>query len=74
VSGRRGRQTVLAAAIVALSLALSLFHFYSTYCGQGEVHAHRSTHLAFMLVLAYLFFPFRRRHFGDRWAGRSPST
>ncbi|MCI0546751.1 MAG: TRAP transporter permease [Candidatus Rokubacteria bacterium] len=62
---RRGPQTVLAAAIVVLSLALSLFHFYSTYYGQAEAHTHRSTHLAFMLVLAFLFFPFRRRHFSD---------
>jgi TRAP transporter 4TM/12TM fusion protein len=62
---RGGPQTALAAAIVVLSLALSLFHFYSTYFGQGEVHAHRSMHLAFMLVLAFLFFPFRRRHFSD---------
>jgi len=62
---RRGPQTVLAAAIVVLSLTLSLFHFYSTYFGQAEVHAHRSTHLAFMLVLAFLFFPFRRRRFSD---------
>jgi TRAP transporter 4TM/12TM fusion protein len=62
---RRGPQTVLAAAIVALSMALSLFHFYSTYYGQAEVHTHRSTHLAFMLILAILFFPCRRRHFTD---------
>ena len=62
---RRGPQTVLAAAIVVLSLTLSLFHFYSTYYGQAEVHAHRSTHLAFMLILTFLFFPFRRRHFSD---------
>ena len=62
---RRGPQTILAAAIVVISMALSLFHFYSTYYGQTEVHTHRSTHLAFMLVLAFLFFPFRRRHFSD---------
>jgi TRAP transporter 4TM/12TM fusion protein len=62
---RRGPQTLLAAAIVVLSLALCLFHFYSTYYGQAEVHSHRSTHLAFMLILAFLFFPFRRRHFTD---------
>jgi TRAP transporter 4TM/12TM fusion protein len=62
---RRGPQTVLAAAIVVLSMALCLFHFYSTYYGQAEVHTHRSTHLAFMLILAFLFFPFRRRHFAD---------
>jgi TRAP transporter 4TM/12TM fusion protein len=62
---RRGPQTVLAAAIVILSMALSLFHFYSTYYGQAEVHTHRSTHLALMLILAFLFFPFRRKHFSD---------
>ena len=62
---RRNPQTALAAAIVVLSMALCLFHFYSTYYGQAEVHTHRSTHLAFMLVLAFLFFPFGRTHFGD---------
>lgn len=62
---RRGPQTVLAAAIVVLSLAMSLFHLYSTYYGQAETHAHRSTHLAFMLVLAFVFFPFRRKTFSD---------
>jgi TRAP transporter 4TM/12TM fusion protein len=66
---RRGPRTVLAGAIVVLSLALSLFHFYSTYFGQGEAHAHRSTHLAFMLVLTFLLFPLGRQRFSDpiRW-------
>jgi TRAP transporter 4TM/12TM fusion protein len=62
---RRAPQTALAAAIVVLSLALSLFHFYSTYFGQAEAHAHRSTHLAFMLVLAFLLFPLRRAHWSE---------
>ena len=62
---RRGPQTILAAAIVVLSMALSLFHFYSTYYGQAEVHTHRSTHLAFMIILTFLFFPFGRKHFSD---------
>lgn len=62
---RGGPQAVLAGAIVVLSLSLSLFHFYSTYFGQTEVHTHRSTHLAFMLVLAILFFPFGRKHWSD---------
>jgi TRAP transporter 4TM/12TM fusion protein len=62
---RHGPQTWLAAAIVVLSMALSVFHFYSTYYGQAEVHTHRSTHLAFMLVLAFLFFPFRRTHWSE---------
>lgn len=62
---RRGPQTWLAAAIVVLSLAMCVFHFYSTYYGQAEVHTHRSTHLAFMLILAFLFFPLGRRHWSD---------
>ena len=62
---RRGPQTILAVAIAVLSMALCLFHFYSTYYGQAEVHAHRSTHLAFMVILAFLFFPFGRKHFSD---------
>ncbi len=62
---RRGPQTLLAGAIVVLSMALSAFHFYSTYYGQSEVHTHRSTHLAFMLILAFLFFPLGRKHWSD---------
>ncbi|MGH7384989.1 MAG: TRAP transporter permease [Candidatus Rokuibacteriota bacterium] len=62
---RRGPQATLAAAIVVLSMALCAFHFYSTYYGQAEVHTHRSTHLAFMLILAFLFFPFGRKHWSD---------
>ena len=65
LSRRRGPQTILAAAIVVLSMTLCVFHFYSTYYGQTEVHAHRSTHLAFMVILAFLFFPFGRQHFSD---------
>ena len=62
---RRGPQTLLAAAIVVLSMAMCVFHFYSTYYGQAEVHTHRSTHLAFMIILAFLFFPLGRRHWSD---------
>jgi len=64
-SRRGGPQTWLAAVIVVLSMALCAFHFYSTYYGQAEVHTHRSTHLAFMLILAFLFFPFARKHWSD---------
>ncbi len=59
----RGPQTIIAAAIVVLSLALGLFQFYSTYFGQAEGHTHRSTHLAFMLLLAFLLFPLGRKSF-----------
>jgi TRAP transporter 4TM/12TM fusion protein len=59
----RGPQTAIAAAIVVLSLTLGLFHFYSTYFGQAEGHTHRSMHVAFMAVLAYLFYPLGRSGF-----------
>jgi TRAP transporter 4TM/12TM fusion protein len=65
VGRRRGARAVIAAAIVVLSLALALFQFYSTYFGQAEGHTHRSTHLAFMVLLAYLLFPLGRKVFGD---------
>lgn len=61
----RGPQAVVAVAIVGVSLALGLFQFYSTYFGQAEGHTHRSTHLAFMLLLAFLFFPLGRKSFAD---------
>jgi TRAP transporter 4TM/12TM fusion protein len=61
----RGPQTVLAFAIVTLSLGLGIFQFYSTYFGQAEGHTHRSTHLAFMLLLAYLLFPLGRKSFAE---------
>jgi TRAP transporter 4TM/12TM fusion protein len=66
---RFSSQTAVAGAIVALSTALSFLHFYSTYFGQAEPHVHRSTHLAFMLVLAFLFFPLGRRSWREplRW-------
>jgi TRAP transporter 4TM/12TM fusion protein len=59
----RGPQTAVALGIVVLSLALGLFHFYSTFFGQAEGHTHRSTHLAFMAVIAYLVHPLGRRGF-----------
>lgn len=64
---RRGLspQSVLAFAIVLLSVSLNLFHFYSTYFGQAEAHTHRSTHLAFMLLLTLLLFPLGRKSFRE---------
>ncbi len=60
-----GPQAAVAVAIVGLSLALGLFHFYSTYFGQAEGHNHRSTSLCLMILLAFLFFPLKRRRFTD---------
>ncbi len=54
-------QTAVAFCVVVLSITLSFLHFYSTYFGQAEPHIHRSTHLALMLVLAFLFFPLGRK-------------
>jgi TRAP transporter 4TM/12TM fusion protein len=49
--------------IVVLSVGLGLFHFYSTLFGQAEGHTHRSTSLALMSLLAFLFFPLGRKSF-----------
>ena len=65
VQRRRGPQTLLAIGIVVLSVSLNVFHFYSTYFGQTEIHAHRSTHLAMMLLIAILLYPLGRRNFAD---------
>ncbi|MGH7389766.1 MAG: TRAP transporter permease [Candidatus Rokuibacteriota bacterium] len=61
----RGSQRALAFAIVGLSVALGLFHFYSTLFGQAEGHTHRSTSLALMSLLAFLFFPLGRKSFAE---------
>jgi TRAP transporter 4TM/12TM fusion protein len=67
--GKLSSQTAVALLIVVLSTTLSFLHFYSTYFGQAEPHIHRSTHLALMLVLAFLFFPLGRKSWRDplRW-------
>ena len=59
--GKLSSQTMVAFCVVVLSITLSFLHFYSTYFGQAEPHIHRSTHLALMLVLAFLFFPLGRQ-------------
>ncbi|MGH2393914.1 MAG: TRAP transporter permease, partial [Candidatus Limnocylindria bacterium] len=59
----RGPQRGVAFAIVVLSVALGVFHFYSTLFGQAEGHTHRSTSLALMSLLAFLFFPLGRKGF-----------
>jgi TRAP transporter 4TM/12TM fusion protein len=63
----RGRppQRALALVIVVLAVALGVFHFYSTLFGQAEGHAHRSTSLALMSLLAFLFFPLGRKSFTE---------
>jgi TRAP transporter 4TM/12TM fusion protein len=58
-------QRAVAFAIVVLAVALGVFHFYSTLFGQAEGHTHRSTSLAMMSLLAFLFFPLGRKRFTD---------
>jgi TRAP transporter 4TM/12TM fusion protein len=60
-----GPQRAVCSAIIVLSLTLGLFHFYSTLFGQAEGHTHRSTSLALMSLLAFLFFPLGRKNFTD---------
>ncbi len=49
-----------AAAVAALSIALALFHLFCALFGTPESRAFRSTHLAVMLVLAFLLRPLGR--------------
>jgi TRAP transporter 4TM/12TM fusion protein len=47
--------------ILALALAFSLFHLYTSAVGMLPATLQRSIHLTFAIVLAYLLYPFTRR-------------
>ncbi len=50
----------VACTVAALSIALALFHLFCALFGTPESRAFRSTHLAVMLVLAFLLRPLGR--------------
>lgn len=52
--------TVIAFACSALSIALAIFHLLVAVYGTPETRSFRSTHLAVMLVLAFLLNPLAR--------------
>jgi len=57
---------IIAISIVCISLALCFNHIYSGYFGQVEAHIFRSTHLTFILILAFFLYPTRRKQWNDR--------
>jgi len=46
--------------VFAVAVGMSLFQLYTAGFGLLNPHVQRSVHLAFILVLAFLLFPFRR--------------
>ena len=56
---------ILALSIVSLSVALSMYHLFLAYVGLVDAYSFRSTHLAFILVIAVLFKPLGRASWKD---------
>ena len=52
---------IVAFVAASLSVSLSLYHLFISYAGTVEAHAFRSTHLAFVLVVAFLIKPLGRK-------------
>lgn len=63
--GRRGPHYFIGLIITILSIGLSFYHLFIAYSGAVEAHAFRSTHLAFVLVLAFLLRPLGRKSWRD---------
>jgi len=57
---------IVAIATVSVALTLCFYHLYTGYFGQVEAHIFRSTHLSFILVLVFLFFPVGRKSWEDK--------
>ena len=57
----------------ALSVALALFHVYVVGFETPESHSFRSTHLAVMMVLAFLIYPMFRASVLDSLTGKTPA-
>ncbi|MBE0466241.1 MAG: TRAP transporter permease [Candidatus Desulforudis sp.] len=59
---RRSVTGFFALLLLAVCLAMSLFHLYTAGFGVLEAMKQRSVHLSFALVLAFLAFPFSRQY------------
>ena len=60
------RLTGVSATVVAVVAGLmSLFHLYTARFGTFEALRQRSAHVAFVMALVFLLYPFRRRHAGE---------
>ncbi|MFW6052334.1 MAG: TRAP transporter permease [Desulfosalsimonas sp.] len=60
-----GAHYFLGLLIAILAVSLSLYHLFIAYAGSVEAHVFRSTHLAFILILAFLLNPLGRRTWKD---------
>ncbi len=56
----------IAFVIAAALVAMSAYHFYASGFGLIRELLHRGIHLAFVLGLAFLLYPFRRERIGER--------
>jgi len=65
--------TIVMLVASALSVALALFHIYVAGFGTPESHSFRSTHLAVMMVLAFLIYPMFRTSVSDGLTGATPA-
>jgi len=61
--GEHPSHAMVALAIVSLTVSLSLYHLYLSWAGLVDAYSFRSTHLSFVLVIAFLFKPLGR----DSW-------
>ena len=60
------RLTGVSATVVAIVAGLmSLFHLYTARFGTLEALRQRSAHVAFVMALVFLLYPFRRRRAGE---------
>src|SRR5688572_12847365 len=47
----------LAALVAITGVAFCIFHLHAAYFGQGESYLHNTTHVSFVMVLAFLLRP-----------------
>jgi TRAP transporter 4TM/12TM fusion protein len=67
-SRRDGRfQNILALFLVGWCLFAWMFHMYCAYFGAVEAHRMRTVHLTFFMVAGFLFFPFKRKRWHEKF-------
>jgi TRAP transporter 4TM/12TM fusion protein len=66
---RLNPHVIIAIIIAGTGISLSLYHLFTGYAGPVESHSFRSTHLAFIMILAFFFRPLGRNSWKDtiRW-------
>ncbi len=70
-----GLPQVVAFAACALAVSLALFHLYVAAFGTPETRSFRGTHLAVMMVLAFLLYPLGRGSFREPvWRPKEPGN